>query len=55
MSSTALPCLRPVLTFHTSHLANVAGIVGRRFGQDPLTEQDDADWDLVMGVNVYGK
>ncbi|OCK74495.1 NAD(P)-binding protein [Lepidopterella palustris CBS 459.81] len=33
---------------------NAAGIVGKFYGQRPLAEQDDDDWNLVLGVNVNG-
>ncbi|KAF2209832.1 hypothetical protein CERZMDRAFT_113593 [Cercospora zeae-maydis SCOH1-5] len=34
--------------------ANIAGIVGKQLGHANLTEVDDDDWNLVMGVNVTG-
>ena len=40
---------------HLDGAVNAAGIVGKFFGQKPLAEQDDNEWNLVMGVNVTGK
>lgn len=34
--------------------ANVAGVVGKQIFKANVTEIDDADWELVMGVNVTG-
>ena len=33
---------------------NAAGTIGKYYGQQPVGEQDDDDWNLVMGVNVNG-
>lgn len=40
---------------HLDGAVNAAGTVGRLYGQKPLGEQDDDDWNLVMGVNLNGK
>jgi NAD(P)-dependent dehydrogenase (short-subunit alcohol dehydrogenase family) len=34
---------------------NAAGTVGKYYGQKPLAEQDEDDWNLVMDINVKGK
>ncbi|KAF9892970.1 hypothetical protein FE257_000562 [Aspergillus nanangensis] len=34
--------------------ANMAGVIGRKHGVDPLENQDDAEWDLLMRVNLTG-
>lgn len=34
--------------------ANMAGSIGKNHGIKPLIEQDDAEFDLIMRVNVYG-
>ncbi|CAG9996246.1 unnamed protein product [Clonostachys byssicola] len=39
---------------HLDGAVNAAGTVGRLYGQRPLGEQDDDDWNLVMGVNLNG-
>lgn len=33
---------------------NAAGTIGKYYGKQPVGEQDDDDWNLVMGVNVNG-
>ena len=34
--------------------ANVAGIIGKQLGRALVSDIEDDDWELVMGVNVTG-
>jgi NAD(P)-dependent dehydrogenase (short-subunit alcohol dehydrogenase family) len=32
--------------------ANLAGIFGHSYGLQPITDIDDGEWDVVIGVNL---
>lgn len=34
--------------------ANLAGVIGRNLGKTPVAEQDEDDWNFVVGVNLTG-
>lgn len=34
--------------------ANLAGVVGKNLGKTPVAEQDEDDWEFVLGVNLTG-
>lgn len=34
--------------------ANLAGVIGKNLGKTPVSEQDEDDWNFVLGINLTG-
>jgi NAD(P)-dependent dehydrogenase (short-subunit alcohol dehydrogenase family) len=34
--------------------ANLAGVIGKNLGRTPVAEQDEDDWNFVLGINLTG-